>query len=184
MTLRLLLPLALLAIAGCDDGHDDVVYVDDDSPFCDSGVLTADIDRGGYLELDPGYYAQASIEYAGDGFWRIAVSCDTVDSGYRCFWDMVVSPIDAPLDSVETEGLEPEDGAEIYFRAPGVEAVGFTTDTTYDVDAFTLATAPGAGLRVDALLDGACAGPYLSWSENGEVVGSPTQVTELYPLEP
>jgi hypothetical protein len=181
---RLLLPLALLVVVGCDDGSDEVIYIDDYEPICDSGVVTADIDRAVFLELDPGYYAQASIEYAGDGFWRVAVSCDTQVSGYRCFWDLVVSPIDAPLDSAETEGLEDQDDAEIFFRAPGVEAVRFTTETTFDVDAFTLATEPGAGLRVDALLDDACAGPYLSWSENGEVVGSPTQVTELYPVEP
>jgi hypothetical protein len=180
---RLLLPLALFA-AGCGHGHDDVIYVDDYGSICDPGVVTADIDSGVLLDLDAGRYAQASVEYAGDGFWRVAVSCDTLQSGYRCFWDLVVSPIDAPLDSVEAEGLEPEDGASIFFRAPGVEAVRFTTETTYDVDAFTLATDPGAGLRVDVLLDDACAGPYLSWSEHGVVVGSPTQVTELYPLEP
>lgn len=179
----LLLPFALLAATGCDAGHDEIVYIDDDS-LCEPGVVTADIDRAVFLELDAGYYAQASVEYAGDGFWRVAVSCDTADSGYRCFWDMIVSPIDAPLDSVETEALEVEDVASTFFRAPGVEAVHFTTETSYDVDAFTLATEPGAGLRVDVLLDEACAGPYLSWSENGVVVGSPTQVTELYPLDP
>jgi hypothetical protein len=184
LTPRLLLPLALLAVAGCDGGHDEVVYIDDYESLCDSGVVTADIDRAAFLELDPGYYAQASVEYAGDGFWRVAVSCDTAVSGYRCFWDLLVSPIDAPLDSAETEGLEPDDGAAIVSRAPGVEAVHFTTETAFDVDAFTLATEPGAGLRVDALLDDACAGPYLSWSEHGVVVGSPTQVTELYPVEP
>lgn len=180
---RLLLPLVFLA-AGCHDGPDEVIYIDDTGSLCEPGVVTADIDPGVFLELDAGYYAQASVEYAGDGFWRVAVSCDTVDSGYGCFWDMVVSPIDAPLDSVEPEGLEVEDGLTTFFRAPGVEAARFTTETTYDVDAFTLATDPGAGLRVDVLLDDACAGPYLSWSENGVVVGSPTQVTELYPLEP
>lgn len=182
MTRWLMLPLVLVA-AGCYAGHDDVVYVEEYS-LCEPGVVTADIDRAGFLALDAGYYAQASIEYAGDGFWRVAVSCDTAVSGYRCFWDMIVSPIAAPLDFVETEGLESSDDASIFFRAPGVEAVSFTTETTYDVDAFTLATEPGAGLRVDVLLDDACAGPYLSWSENGVVVGSPTQVTELYPLEP
>lgn len=179
-----LAPLLFLAAAGCDSGHDEVVYIDDYGSLCEPGVVTADIDRAVFLELDAGYYAQASVEYAGDGFWRVAVSCDTADSGYRCFWDMVVSPIDAPLDLVEAEGLEAEDSATTFFRAPGVEAVHFMADTAYDVDAFTLATDPGAGLRVDVLLDDACAGPYLSWSENGEVVGSPTQVTELYPLEP
>jgi hypothetical protein len=183
MTPRLL-PLLLLAAAGCHDGHDEVIYVDDYGSLCDPGVVTADIDRGVFLELDAGYYAQASVEYAGDGFWRVAVSCDTADSGYRCYWDMVVSPIDAPLDSVETEGLEAQDDVSTFFRAPGIEAVRFTTETAYDVDAFTLATDPGAGLRVDVLLDDACAGPYLSWSEYGVVVGSPTQVTELYPVEP
>jgi hypothetical protein len=182
MMRRLLLPLALL-VAGCDSGHHDVIYVDD-SAICEPGVVTADIDRAVFLELDAGYYAQASVEYAGDGFWRVAVSCDTADSGYRCFWDLVVSPIDAPLDFGETDGLEAADAVSTFFRAPGVLAVRFTTETTYDVDAFTLATDPGAGLRVDVLLDDACAGPYLSWSENGFVVGSPTQVTELYPLEP
>lgn len=180
----LLLPLALLAATGCEAGSGEVIYVADYAPVCEPGVVTADIDRAVFLELDAGNYAQASIEYAGDGFWRVAVSCDTEASGYLCFWDLVVSPIDAPLDSVETEGLEAEDDASLFFRAPGVEAVRFTSETDFDVDAFTLATEPGAGLRVDVLLDDACAGPYLSWSENGTVVGSPTQVTELYPLEP
>jgi hypothetical protein len=184
MKRALLLPLALFAVTGCDDGHRDVIYVDDDGTACEPGVITADIDRAGFLELDAGHYAQASIEYAGDGYWRVAVSCDTYDSGYLCFWDLVVNPIDAELVSVETEGLEAEDDVRTFFRAPGVEAVHFLTETAYDVDAFTVQTEPGAGLRVDAVLDEACAGPYLSWSEEGTVVGSPTQVTELYPLEP
>jgi hypothetical protein len=158
--------------------------VHDDSTTCDPGVVVADIDRAAFLELDAGQFAQASIEYAGDGFWRVAVSCDTEASGYLCFWDLVVSPIDAPLLAVEEEGLEAADTATPFFRAPGVEAVHFLTETSFDVDAFTLETDPGAGLRVDAVLDDACAGPYLSWSENGVVVGSPTQVTEIYPLEP
>lgn len=183
MMRRLLLPLALLAATGCDDG-DDVVYVQDYGPACEPGVVTADIDRAVFLELDAGHFAQASIEYAGDGFWRVAVSCDTADSGYLCYWDLVVSPIDAPLGTVETEDLEGADDVSTFFRAPGVEAVRFTTETSVDVDAFTLSTDPGAGLHVDVVLDDACAGPYLSWSENGTVVGSPTQVTELYPLEP
>jgi len=184
MMRRLLLPLALFAATGCDAGDDDVIYVSDYGSVCEPGVVVADIDRAAFLELDAGHYAQASIEYAGDGFWRVAVSCDTEASGYRCYWDLVVSPIDAPLGAVDAEGLESEDDVSTFFRAPGVEAVHFLTQTSLDVDAFTLQTDPGAGLRVDVVLDDECAGPYLSWSENGAVVGSPTQVTELYPLEP
>jgi hypothetical protein len=147
-------------------------------------VLVAGIDRGGYLELDPGRGAGATVEYAGDGFWRIAVTCDTELTGYGCLWDIEVTPLEAELGSVAPEGLERRDSLDRFFFEPGIETVAFVSETGSDIDAFTLETAPGTGVRVDALLDGACAGPFVSWIEYDEIVGSPTQAVDLYPLEP
>jgi len=187
MTLRPLpLVLALgLAASGCYDDDDySPVYDEGVVPLCQAGVVVAGIDRGGFLDLDPGGGAGAIVEYAGDGLWRVTVTCDTNLSGYDCLWDLEVTPIDAPIITLAPDGLEDRDSLGRFVLPAEMEKVGFVADTASDLDGFTLETEPGAGLRVDALLDGSCAGPFVSWIEESDVVASTTQVMDIHPLEP
>jgi len=188
MTFRpLLLVLGLgLTASGCyDDDYDyPPVYDEGVVAVCEAGVVVAGIDRGGFLDLEPGRGAGAIVEYAGEGAWRVAVTCDTALSGYDCLWDLEVTPIDAPIIELMPEGLEDRDSLGRFVLPADMETVGFVSETATDLDAFTLVTDPGAGLRVDALLDGACAGPFVSWIEESDVVASRTQVMDIHPLEP
>ncbi len=165
---------------GHHSGYDDGYYDDG----CAPGILQTDIDRSGFLDLDPGLGAGATVEYAGGGFWRFAVSCDTFYSGLPCEWDLIVSTIDAELSDVAPEGLEPSDSLARFVGDPDPNAVQLLTTTGDDIDAFTLQTEPGAGVSVDVLLDGACGGTYVSWLAGDEIVASDAQVTELFPLDP
>jgi hypothetical protein len=174
-----------LGVLGCYDDHHrphhhDVGPVTD----CDPGVLAAGIDRGGYLDLAPGLGAGATVEYAGDGFWRFATTCDTSYSGYACVWDIQATPLDAPIYSVSPEGLESTDTLSVFTPERGVDTASFVSRTTSEIDAFTLETDPGAPVEIDALLDSGCGGPFVSWIDDGYVTSSPTRVMELYPRDP
>jgi hypothetical protein len=63
------------------------------------------------------------------------------------------------------------------------DAVLLESTTGADIDAFTILTTPGAGMRVNARLGSACAGPYLFWTEKGAVQRSSTNPTDLFPSE-
>jgi hypothetical protein len=180
------LVFSALGVAGCYDSGSG--YATGYYPVgCKSGVSTGSVDTGVILDLDPGYGVGTTIEYAGDGAWRFAVACDSLVSGYVCDWSVLVSPIDGTIDSFEPEALEVEDVIERYPSEPGstVEgAVFLSAFTADDIDAFTLLATPGAGMRVDANIDGHCGGPYLFWTEGGAVKTSPTNPTDLFASEP
>jgi hypothetical protein len=179
------LVLSALGVAGCYDSGNATGYY----PYpvsCKSGVSTGSVDTGVILDLDPGYGVGATVEYAGDGAWRFAAACDSLVSGYVCDWSVLVSPIDGTIDSFEPEALEPEDVIQRYPSEPGStveDAVLLAAFTADGIDAFTLLATPGAGMRVDAKLDGYCGGPYLFWTDGGKVRTSPTNPTDLFPSD-
>jgi hypothetical protein len=53
------------------------------------------------------------------------------------------------------------------------------TDT--DIDAFTVFATPDIGMFVSVAIDGNCGGPFLFWTDDGEVRSSRTEATELFP---
>jgi hypothetical protein len=53
-----------------------------------------------------------------------------------------------------------------------------------DIDGFTLETTPGATLRVDVSLDGACGGPFFFWLDRDEALAGITPRVELTPSAP
>jgi hypothetical protein len=195
-----LVPLGVtLVFGGCYDDHyhcdyhcDDGYYGDSGNPppdgsipACTSGVASGTIDTGSYLELDPGYVA-VSGEYFGNGAWRFALSCDTVQpsSGVPCNYDMTVSPVNGVIQDFAPESLESND---FLARAPGTagsDAVNLNAVTDYDIDAFTLMATPGTTLEVSLTLDGQCALSFFFWLENGQVVSDNETLVDLTPSAP
>jgi hypothetical protein len=181
--------LFALAAAGCDD--DGYYYYDDDDYYpppiveCTADQLEATIDTGAYIEIDPGEGVGVTVEYLGDGAWRVAVACDTYFDPYEraCTWDLVLTSVDGIIEDFASERLERDDVLGWYPTARD-ESVRLFTTTGYDLDAATLYATPGAALRIDALLDDQCAAPYLIWVEAGEYVSSDAVLTDLYPSEP
>jgi hypothetical protein len=183
--------LAALAVAGCD--AETVYYpVYGPPPYapppvaCDAGIGSGAIDEDGLLDLEPGYGVGATVEYAPDGTWRIALSCDSLLTGYVCNWTVLVASIDGTIEDFEPEALE-LDGQDFIERYPtrsdSSEEDGVFLDalTGDGIDAFSVFATPGAGLAVSVDIDGYCAGPYLFWLDGGEVRSSRTNVTELFP---
>lgn len=171
----------------CDDGYygDSGSNPDGSIPACLSGVAGGTIDTGQYLELEPGYVA-VSGEYFGDGAWRFALSCDTVQpsSGVPCNYDVTVSPVDGRIESFAPEGLEDDDFLGPAAGTAGSDAVNLNAITDYDIDAFTLTATPGSTLEVSLTLDGQCATSFFFWLENGVVVSDDQTLVDLTPSVP
>lgn len=151
---------------------------------CASGVDEGAIDTDGFLDVEPGEGVGATVEYLEDGTWRVAVTCDTLVTGVSCNWRVLVASIDGTIDGFDPEALELEDLIERFPTTAGsTEEDGVLLDSITDTeyDAFTVQATPGAGMTVTATLDGYCAGPYVFWLEDGEVVHSRTASTELFP---
>ncbi len=183
--------LGALATAGCYGSCDDCpqYYAPPPAPpgppSCKSGTSDGSIDADVFLDLDPGTGVGATVEYASDGSWRFAVTCDSLTSKVGCSWTLLVAPIDGTIDDYAPEGLEDED---IVMRYPSMvgslEEDGVSLDSLTDdddIDAFTVFATPGAGMFVSANLDGNCGGPYLFWTDGGDVKTSNTEATELFP---
>jgi hypothetical protein len=174
---RVALTAPLLLASGC--------YTDDsldyDPMYCQAGIEEASIDAGGILILDPGRVG-ATAEYLGDGAWRFATACDTAITNVRCNWQLTVTPLDGAITNIAPETLENDD-----FLEPGGatdESVVFDAITDVDIDGFTLDATPGATLRVDVALDGACGGPFFFWLDRDEPLAGITPSIELTPSEP
>jgi hypothetical protein len=180
---RAALGLVTLAAAGCgygnssglDDGSGD--YPPGDGATC-GDVEHASIDTGALLDVSPGLGAGVFIEYEAGGSYRISTSC-RVDELGPCSWDIVVTPLDdAGVESVAPLDLEPEYDA-VTTDGVSVQLIASTED---DLDGFTLGTAPGATLRVDALIDGSCGNRYFFWMGDGALhSGAPSNPIDLTP---
>jgi hypothetical protein len=189
--MKRLASIALFALAayGCsDDGiyyYDDGYYYDPPPLECSADYLEATIDTGAYIDIDPGEGVGATIEYLGDGAWRVAVACDTYFDPYErpCTWDLVLTSIDGIIEDFAPERLERDDALGWYPTARD-DSVRLLSTTAYDLDAITLFTTPGAALSIDALLDDQCGAPYLIWVEAGDYATSDAIETDLYPSEP
>jgi hypothetical protein len=179
--------VALLAFASTACSDDGVPAYDGPANNCVTDTEVSAIDRDGLLELDTGNELAVSVEYTGDGAYRIAMTCDSNTSGYGCLWDVLASSVDGTIDSFAGEELERQDflaDSPLSHDSEERNAVRLLTFTEADTDAFTLQTTPGSSLRLEAYLDvDYCAGPYLYWFSGGEVRNSPSTTTELTPVE-
>jgi hypothetical protein len=174
---RVTLTAPLILASGCY-ANDPLDY---DPSYCQPGSEEASIDTGGILILDPGRVG-ATAEYLGDGAWRFATACDTAITNVRCNWQLTVTPLDGVITTFAPETLEDDDFLEP--GGVGDESVVFDAVSDVDIDGFTLDATPGATLRVDVALDGACGGPFFFWLDRGEPLGGITPSVELTPSEP
>ncbi len=177
---RFAVPVLAAFAAGCDPEYVSVYY-----PYyppgyypasCSAGVSDGSVDENALLDLDPGRGVGTTVEVMADGTWRFAAACDTLISGTYCAWSVAVSPIDGDIESFEPEDLDEDDRLETFDDGVVLDAI-----TTDGIDAFTVLATPGAGMRVNATIDGYCAGPYVFWTEDGDVENSSTNPTNLFP---
>jgi hypothetical protein len=149
------------------------------------------IDSGGQVQLDAGSGIGVSVEYIEGGQWSVASSCDTTLSGLRCSYDILVSTDDAAgITAFEAVELEQSDT----LQAPDPFALSAELDTGDDADGFGFTTAPGATVRVSALLYDPADGNWLSWSDDPRFIswvghgavhlGAPTNPVDLTPDRP
>jgi hypothetical protein len=158
-------------------------------PSCESGVGEGSVDTGALLDLEPGEGVGTTVEYLSEGAWRFAVTCDSLVSGVGCNWSVLVAPIDGVIDDYEPEALELDDGTEsdVIERYPTMagsleeDGVWLNSFTDEDIDAFTVFATPDIGMFVSVAIDGHCGGPFLFWTDGGEVRSSQTEATELFP---
>jgi len=172
---------APLTACGYGNGHDHDGYYDDDFDFsCGDVVEEATIDTGELLDVDAGVGAGAFVEYEAGGTYYITTSCDA-DNGSDCLWDLVVQPLDGAIVSAAPADLEGDD--LLTFGAD--EQLRLVAYTGHDFDGFMVQTEPGAGLRVDVLLDNACGNRYLFWVGDGALhSGAPSNPIDLVPSAP
>jgi hypothetical protein len=179
---RFAAPLVAAFALGCEPEYVAVYYPPYSPGYypatCSGGVSDGSVDTGALLDLDPGRGVGTTVEVLSDGSWRFASACDSLISGTYCAWSIVVTPIDGVIDGFEPEELDGEDILEAFDDGVVLDAV--TTDA---IDAFVVFATPGAGMRVDATIDGFCAGPYVFWTEDGDVRHSTTNPTDLFPTD-
>ena len=190
-----LAPVGALAIfaasglAGCVEPDPDP-YVDDSIRPIPSVVELA-IDRGGRVALEPGQGIAVAVEYSEGGAWRVTTACDTAESGYVCDFDILVSTDEsATIESFEGEGLEGADE----LSASDDRAVTALFGTSEETDAFRFTTAPGATVRVSALLYDPTFDSWFEWSDDPRFIswvgdgavhrGAPTNPVDLRPDRP
>ncbi len=161
-------------VAGCGYGGDDAKPV----AYSCGEPRGSIIDTGAELEITPGEGVGVFFEYLGQGKWRLSTSCDTASSGYECFWDVIVVPLEGDLGDHSSLGFEAGDSVERQFDG-SMRVLAYTND---DLDAVEFDATPGAALRFDALLDGGCANAYMYWIGDGAVhTGAPSNPLDLTP---
>jgi hypothetical protein len=175
-------PLAVLPLAvACgygDHHHDhDGYYGDGYTSSPSSGTVEqATIDADEVLDVKPNEIPGVFIEYASGGTYQVTTSCNS-DVG-DCSWDIIVTPLgDGTLKKVSPVDLESDDSLAL-----NSDQARLVANTGRDFDGFTLETDPGAGIRLDALLDGGDANPFFYWVGDGALhSGAPSNPIDLVP---
>lgn len=178
-----------LGLTACVEPETDPYLDDSTRPI--SGVVELAIDRGGRVVLEPGQGVAVAVGYAEGGTWQVATACDTAESGLRCEFDILVSTDEsATIDGFAGEGLEGSDA----LSAPDEHALEALLDTGEDIDAFSFTTAPGATVRVSALLYDPTFDSWFEWSDDPRFIswvgggavhrGAPTNPVDLRPDRP
>jgi hypothetical protein len=179
----------LLSLAACVEPEADL-GADSSEPKPRIAELT--IDSGAAVALDAGAGIGVAVEYAGLGAWALNVACDTLVSGEPCVFDVLVSTNDdAGISAPAGLGLETNDSFSS--TDPFVLQLDFRTEA--DNDGVSFQTAPGATVRVSALLyDSSSVYSRFRWSEDPRIIswvgngalqsGAPTNPVDLTPDQP
>jgi hypothetical protein len=162
---------------------------DDSFPKPLSGIAELTIDSGARVELEPGSGVGVVMEYAGDGQWTLSTLCDTAISEETCLFDILVSSDEGTVGIPAFEGLDLE--ANDAVSAPDPFAVQGHLETGADLDQIRFETAPGAIVRLSALLydpilylsrDWIDDPRMISWVGHGALQwGAPTNPVDLAP---
>ena len=169
-----------LSTAGCVSDEPDMACAPESVLECGGEVRRSTIDTGEGFELEAGRGVGVFVEYDGDGRYYVSTTCDSMHTGYACYFDILVQAAEGEILAVEQDDLE-DDGLDLLPDG----TVSFRAITDYDVDSALIRTEPGTILSVDVLLDCSCGNPYLFWVGDGAIhSGSPSNPLELAPSEP
>src|SRR3954468_9008715 len=101
MRRALFLGIALSCLsAGCGYDNGDAHRITDEDPsttICEGSAATPVqtwIDTDAKIQIQPGKSAGMFVEYAAGGHWRLVTTCDSVNNGPPCAWDVIVTPED------------------------------------------------------------------------------------------
>lgn len=179
------LPLASLALS-CGYHHDDDDWYEDsyDEPSgetCGGEVETGIIDPDSPLDSEPGLGVGVFVEYQTGGTWHFYTTCDAEDSGFDCYFDIVVQPLGrGEVLSFTPNDLERNDSVTIEH-----DSLRFVGVTGLDTDGFAFQTEPGVSISLDVFLDERCGHPYIYWVGDGAIhEGAPSNPIELEPAAP
>lgn len=143
-------------------------------------VLTVDIDPDVMITPDPGKEVALHVAYSSFGAWLLESTCDTLQSGIPCDWDLVVSvPEPGELSTTDSRAIR-IDPSSLRIVIPGQTSS----------DAIELIAPPGERLELDVMLDGVHDGwaDYsldawmVNWIEGGIVqLGAPSNPVRFAP---
>ena len=168
-----------LSLVGCDN-ESELACVPESMLECGGEVRRSTLDTGEGFDLDPGVGVGVFVEYESDGRYRVSTTCDSVHTGYACYFDILLSAVEGEILGLEAEDLE-DDGLDWLDD----DFVSFRSETDYDADSAIILVEPGTVLSVDVLLDCSCGNPYLFWVGDGAIhSGSPSNPLELVPSAP
>lgn len=149
------------------------------------------IDPGQVLELEPGTGVGVAVTYDGDGTWHVSTACDSLITGTRCEFDILVRT-GGQEDLIVLDDAQLEERDDAFFLDPF--ALELLLQTGDDIDGVTLSASPGALLRltvwlydpiVDSRFDWTQDPRLISWVGHGAVHwGAPTNPVELEPTDP
>ncbi len=156
---KALIAALLAATAAASSG---CILVDND-PYYDNPVY-ATIDADHILHTELGYGAGLFVEYVSGGLWRLWTSCDTLNTGTLCDYDVEVVSHE-PIDTIESLDLEGYD----HIDSVSSSSLRFAAVTGSHTDGVEFTTTAGALVEIRLLLDGAPAPEYFVWYGNGYV---------------
>jgi hypothetical protein len=182
------LAAAPLSLGGCilvddDDRHRrDRDEVDVEPPPVDAAPRLVAIDTGAAISSEPGVGVGIFVEYAEGGSWKIWTTCDTDTSRVVCSFDLYAS-VDTSSKLLELGGSDLEGPDEALVVEEGI--AHFHAETGSDIDVLTLATTPGAIVRLDAYLDGQAQPRFVYWFGDGVLhEGAPSNPVDFQPTAP
>lgn len=145
---------------------------------------TRTIAAGETLSSNPGEGAGIFVEYWGDGQWYVWATCDTDRAGRACLYTLKISGEKA--SKLTSPQLSPadRDTSNRVTTGDGTVIAVFTTTSEADGVKFR-ADPPGAGIELDASLDGEPAQRFVYWVGPDVLhTGAPTNPIKLVPDRP
>lgn len=143
---------------------------------------TVSIATGATIVSEPGQGAGVFVEYLGGGAWHIWATCDTLQTGDSCLYDLALTAEAGARITSQTR-FDKGSSDSLSTISGGLEA-RFSTTTEVDEIRIDLDT-PGASLSIEASLDGAGDSRILYWiGPDALHQGAPTNPVIFVPTKP